>query len=72
MRHETELQMAERHVRQGEVNVARQGQLIEQLRIDGHDTREAEELLAEFEAIFTEHKKHLERIRAAQKSGIKS
>lgn len=65
---ETELEMAERHVREGEIHVARQNELVEQLRTDGHCTRQAEELLAEFEAILTEHKAHLDLIRAERNS----
>ena len=68
MPQETELEMAARHVREGEIHVARQVELIEQLRLDGHDTRQAEELLAEFEAILSEQKKHFELIRARRKS----
>lgn len=63
MPHETELEMAERHVLEGEIHVARQYDLLEQLRIDGHDTKQAEALLAEFEAILAEHKQHLASIR---------
>lgn len=64
MPHETEIEMAERHVREGEIHVARQIDLLEQLRLDGHNTGQAEELLTEFEAILTEQKKHLAVIRA--------
>jgi len=66
MPHETELEMAARHVREGEINVKRQCELVEKLRIDGHDTKEAEELLAEFEAILAQHKQHLELIRETE------
>ena len=66
MPRETEIEMAERHVRQGQAHVARQSELVEQLRVDGHDTRQAEELLTEFEAILTEHRKHLELARSRQ------
>lgn len=66
MPRETELEMAERHVQQGQLHVARQCELIEELRIDGHDTTQAEELLAEFEAILAEHRKHLEFLRVRQ------
>ncbi|HLY04415.1 MAG TPA: hypothetical protein VKR31_01595 [Rhizomicrobium sp.] len=55
-----------RHVREGEAHVARHGELIEELRVDGHDTRRAEELLTEFEAVLVEHKKHLEVLRTRQ------
>ena len=33
MPHETELEMAARHVREGEINVTRQCELVEKLRI---------------------------------------
>ena len=40
---------AETHVRQGEVHLARQRQLIAALERDGHDTTQAERLLTTFE-----------------------
>lgn len=67
MPYETDFEMAARHVREGEIHVARQSDLIEHLRHDGHDTKQAEELLAEFEAILAEQKKHLEFVRARER-----
>lgn len=72
MPHETEFEMAARHVREGERHVSRQVELIEELRVDGHDTSQAEDLLVEFKAILAEHKAHLELIRSEQKSGAKT
>jgi hypothetical protein len=63
---ETELEMAERHVREGAAHVARQKELLEQLRRDGHDDTQAEELLTVFEATLQEHRDDLERIRAKE------
>lgn len=68
MPHETDREMAERHVREAENHVARQSEVVEQLRIDGHDTKLAEELLVQFEAVLAEHKQHLTLVRAKQKS----
>ena len=68
MPHETDLEMAARHVRQGERNVAQQSALVEELRVDGHDAAQAEELLTEFEAILAQHKAHLALLRSKAKS----
>lgn len=45
-----ELKIAERHVREGEAIVSRQRRIVDELRRDGHDTADAERLLAVFEA----------------------
>ena len=59
---ETELEMARRHVRQGIARVARQLQLVAELRIDGRPTEIAEQLLACFEDIQRQHEAHLARL----------
>ena len=61
---ETELEMAERHVREGEAHVARQRDLVAELRRDGHDTEQAEQLLTTFEATLAQHRKGLELVKA--------
>jgi hypothetical protein len=61
---ETLLQMAERHVREGEEHVAKQRRIVADLREGGHPTRVAETLLDEFEATLADHRAHLARIRA--------
>jgi hypothetical protein len=42
---------AEKHVRIGERNIARQRELISRLERDGHDSAEARKLLAKFEEL---------------------
>jgi hypothetical protein len=59
---ENALSMATRHVRQSEDRVARQRQLVEKLRADGHDTTKAENILATLEASLREHRDHLTRL----------
>ena len=61
---ETDLQMAERHVRAGERNVADQQEMVSYLRSRGHPTEEAEQLLLTFIAILETHREHLSRLRA--------
>ena len=55
---------AERHVTEGEYHVRRQRDLVEKLSKHGHDTRQAEVLLAEFEQTLTSHKFDRDRMRA--------
>lgn len=43
--HETPLEMARRHVAEGQARVERQAALVEKLDLDGHDTRRAESVL---------------------------
>jgi hypothetical protein len=64
MRHESEnaLAMATRRVRQSEGRVARQRQVVEKLRADGHDTIQAENILATLEALLRQHRDHLTRL----------
>jgi hypothetical protein len=64
MRHKSEnaLAMATRHVRQSEGRVARQRQVVEKLRADGHDTTKAENILAMLEALLRQHREHLTRL----------
>ena len=61
-RHETLLEMAERHVREGEALIARQRALIERLAQDGHPTDEAQEFLRNFLRAQAEHIAHLQRL----------
>jgi hypothetical protein len=62
MRDETELQMVRRHVRQGEVHIARQRDIITRLHDGGNDTGAAEDLLALFERTLVAHRAHLARL----------
>ncbi|AZO72081.1 MAG: hypothetical protein E5V92_08675 [Mesorhizobium sp.] len=61
-RRETLVQMAERHVREGEAIIARQRALIERLAQDGHPTAEAEEFLLKFMETQAVHVAHWERL----------
>lgn len=61
-RHETLLQMAERHVREGEALIARQRRLIDKLARDGHSTDDAQEFLQNFLKAQAEHIAHLQRL----------
>ena len=63
---ETELQMIERHIREGDAIVARQTQLVAELRRGrGHDRLldEAVRLLGQFKDTLQLHHKHLARYR---------
>lgn len=59
---ETEIDMVRRHLRDGAIHVARQHQLIAQMRAQGQPTSLAEELLAHFEQIMILHEEHLARL----------
>jgi hypothetical protein len=49
------LAMDDRHIASGNRVVTRQRQLIDELKADGHDTREALALLARFEDMLALH-----------------
>jgi hypothetical protein len=59
-----DLDMADRHVAQGEGHVTRQRELVRRLHDQGHPTDAAENLLAEFEAVLLEHVRHRDQIAA--------
>ena len=61
---ETRLEMAERHVREGERHVANQREILEHLSEHGHSTELAERLLSNLEGLLAMHREHLARIRA--------
>ncbi|RYB01311.1 hypothetical protein D3272_26820 [Lichenibacterium ramalinae] len=63
---ETELEMVQRHVRQGERTLANQRALIARLGTLGRPTEEAEILLASFEDAQRMHEDHLARIQGRQ------
>jgi len=63
---ETILEMATRHVAEGEWHVAHQKTILAELRDHGHPTETAEELLAEFEATLRGHRAHRERLEAQE------
>jgi hypothetical protein len=68
MSKETELEVAERKVREGEVNVARQREIMGVLRRGGYTGSRPERLLVAFEASLAEHREHL----ASLQSGMNS
>ena len=55
MPHQTELEMAARHVREGEIDVVRQSELLERLRVDGHEPERPRTSWFEFETILAAH-----------------
>ena len=56
---ETELQMVERHVRQGERHVSRQLEIITAMQLRGQHTGLAESLLFNFDKSLRAHRDHL-------------
>lgn len=57
------LEMAERHVREGQGHVERQRVLVSELGRDGHDTVRAVELLQQFEELQALHIADRDRLR---------
>jgi hypothetical protein len=62
-RDEMEIQIAERHVVEGERIVALQCELIQRLSEKGHPTERAERVLVRLETALEKHRKHLNRPR---------
>lgn len=60
-----DLLTAERHIALGEQHVVQQEELVTKLRADGHDTAQAEALLAEFQDLLKLHRDDRDRIAAA-------
>ncbi len=60
---ETKLEMAERHVREGEHYVARQREIVAYLSEHARSTELAERLLFNLEDLLTLHREHLARIK---------
>jgi hypothetical protein len=61
---ESPLQMAARHVVEGERRVARQRDMVESLKQDGHNTDMAQALLNIFEKLLEEHREALLRLQS--------
>ena len=59
---ETELEMVQRHVRQGERHVARQLEIIADMQFRKQPTGSAENLLFNFDRSLRAHKAHLEQL----------
>jgi hypothetical protein len=63
MSNESELEMAQRHVREGHAIVGRQVALVARLEEKGLRTEEARRVLELLTECLAEHQKHLDRIR---------
>ncbi|CDX55583.1 conserved hypothetical protein [Mesorhizobium plurifarium] len=61
--HETPLEMAERHVREGAERIARQRALIDRMAERGQLSDEAQLFLDQLQAAQREHTAHLDRLR---------
>lgn len=61
---QADLDMAERHVLQGEDHIRKQKAIVAKLSADGQDTALAEQLLAEFEQSLEMHRTHRDQIQA--------
>lgn len=59
---ETEIEMVQRHIRQGEEHVARQGEIVAGLPPDSALAKTAHQLLAQFEETLESHRAHLARL----------
>jgi hypothetical protein len=68
---ETLVEIARRHVLEGETHLRRQVEIVAELRRDGHPTEIAEALLGEFEQTLKDHKTHLSRLEAEQRAGVR-
>jgi|ERR1700722_1034376 hypothetical protein len=67
---ETLLQMARRHVRDGEAHVARQREILAKLQADHLPTEMAQKLLVGFEETLQLHKSHLAQIEAKEAKSV--
>jgi hypothetical protein len=61
-REQADLAKAERDIVEGQIRITEQELRIEQLRLDGHDTKQAEELLALLRGTLAEWVAHREQI----------
>ena len=59
---EADLQMAERHVRDGERHVANQREIVEHFLSQGYSTELAMRVLDNLEDLLAMHRKHLQHI----------
>ena len=61
---ETELERAQRHIAEGEMRIARQSALVDELKASGHARLavDAERLLTEFLALQAEYERHAGRL----------
>ncbi|TIT10886.1 MAG: hypothetical protein E5W74_15015 [Mesorhizobium sp.] len=61
---ETELEMVQRHIREGREHIARQYEIIEEFKTKGFPTEEAEQMLKTLLALQRQHEEHLAHVRA--------
>ena len=64
----SDLDLAEAHVAQGRHHIARQKEIIAELRLAGHSTVLAEQLLVAFKQTLASHLSHRDRILAEQRA----
>jgi len=69
--YETPVEMAARHVLEGEMHLAHQTALIERLRRMGLPTEEAQALLERFYLLQAQHEQHRQRISDECKLGLR-
>jgi len=67
---ETELEMVQRHVRQGKALVTRQHELVAELQAGSYSTEVAESILRSFQTIQIEHEAHLKRLMRLKPAGV--
>jgi hypothetical protein len=60
---ERHLFLAEKHVSEGERHIARQREIVAELKDNGHDLETARNLLARFEELYASHVADRDRIR---------
>ena len=63
---ETELQMVQRHVRQGTAHLQRQHEIVVWLKAKGHPTETAETFLSQLADLQQLHEAHLARLERAE------
>ena len=68
---ETLIQMAERHILEGERHVRSQRAILARLDADGLPTDVAEDLLQQFESSLADHRASLARMRDEQRRGLR-
>lgn len=65
-----DLRMADRHVALGEQHVVQQEELVSRLRLDGLPTGDAEQILATFQSLLEDHRRHRDLIADGLEPGM--
>jgi hypothetical protein len=65
---ETALELVEQHIRESEAHIARQKEVIEELRRDGEPTEAAESLLRIFEETLAAQQRRADQLRLQPRS----